>query len=110
MIEGYDKPVRIWLDGDQVLLIDAEYPELATGGVPALIEAIGPPQAKLDAFLGTFMIPESEWVYAERGLTLYINPENNIPLRLAVYPPTTLDGYRERLRMDLQMRRLPMGS
>jgi hypothetical protein len=106
-VEGYEKAVRVWLDEALVLLIDAESPTLLTG-LPMLLRAIGTPEAKLDSYLGTFPLPESEWVYPGRGLTLYVNPENGILLRLAVFAPATLDVYRRRLRLDLQMRRLPL--
>jgi hypothetical protein len=104
-VDGYDKAVRIWLDLDRVILMDAESPTLATD-LPTLLQTIGAPEAKLDAYLGTFLIPESEWVYPGRGLTLYVNPENGILLRLAVFVSTTPDVYRRSLRLDLRMRRL----
>jgi hypothetical protein len=106
-IEGYEEAARVWLDESLVLLIDAESPTLTTP-LPVLLEAVGTPEAKLTSYLGTFPIPESEWVYTGRGLTLYVNPENGILLRVAVYTATTLAVYRERLRLDLEMRRLPL--
>lgn len=106
-VEGYEKGVRVWLDEDLVILIDGESPTLATP-LPVLLQDIGQPEAKLDSYLGTLLIPESEWVYAGRGLTLYVNPENGILLRVAVFVPTTLDDYRQRLQLDLQTRRLPL--
>lgn len=106
-LEGYEKGVRVWLDENLVILIDGELTELATE-LSVLLQDTGEPEAKLESYLGTFPIPESEWVYAARGLTLYVNPENGILLRVAVFVPTTLDVYRQRLRLDLQMRRLPL--
>jgi hypothetical protein len=105
--EGYPQGIRIWLDQDRVVLIDGESPELSAG-LPALLQAIGTPEARLDAYLGMLLIPESEEVYPGRGLTLHINPENGILLRLLAYAPTTLEDYRRRLRLDLQRRRLPI--
>lgn len=102
--EGYPQGLRVWLDQDRVVLIDAESPALSTG-LPALLRAIGEPEARWEAYLGTLLIPGSEWVYPGRGLTLHVNPENGILLRLLAYAPTTLEGYRRRLRLDLQRRR-----
>jgi hypothetical protein len=106
MVEGYESGMRVWLDADDVLMLDAQYPQLVTDA-PTLLHSVGEPEAKLDAYLGTFLLPGSEWVYPARGLTLYVNPENLVLLRLVVYVATTLDNYRQRLRLDLQMRRLP---
>jgi hypothetical protein len=108
-VEGFEHAVRVWLDENLVLLLDAESPTLATE-LPDLLRALGTPEAKLDSYLGTFPIPESEWVYPGRGLTLYVNPANGILLRLVVFAPTTLEVYRQHLRLDLQMRRLPLSE
>ena len=40
--------------------------------------------------------------------TLYINPDNQILLRLAVFAPTSLDLYLQQLRLDLQAFRRPL--
>lgn len=105
-LDGYDEAVRVWLEGDTVLLMDVESPPIA-GEPAALLAQLGPPQATLDSYLGTFLLRGSEQVWPRRGLTLYVNPENGLLLRLAVYAPTTLAAYRRSLRLDLEMRRLP---
>ena len=103
---GYDESVQIWYDDEHVLLLLVEYPEFEDW--PALLEQVGEPLAKLDSYLSTLLIPGSEWVYPERGLTLYVNPENEALLRLAVYAPTTLERYESELRLSFKMRRLPL--
>jgi hypothetical protein len=105
-VPSYEESVTVWLDGDQVLLIVVEYPEFE--GWPRLLHQVGAPAAKLDSYLGTLLIPGSEWVYPERGLTLYVNPENEALLRLAVFAPTTLSRYEAELRLSFKLRRFPM--
>src|SRR5271167_3176520 len=105
----YPMGVRIWVEPgqDRVLLMDTEFPVLVTD-LPVLLTTLGTPSAKLDSYLGTFCLPESEWTFPSRGLTLYVNPETQRLLRLGVYPATSLEDYRRSLRLDLQMRRLPV--
>jgi hypothetical protein len=105
-VPGYDESVQIWFDDDQVLLLLVEYPEF--DGWPELLKQVGESVAKLDSYLGTLLLPGSEWVYPERGLTLYVNPENGALLRLAVYAPTTIERYEAELRLSFKMRRLPL--
>src|SRR5882672_7097245 len=47
VVEGFDHPVRVWLDGAQVLLLDVQYPEISPS-LPLLLEKLGDPSAKLD--------------------------------------------------------------
>ena len=107
--DGYENGVRIWLDENSVLLLDGDSPALTTE-LTAVLESIGEPDAKLDAYLGTFSIAESEWVYAGRGLTIYLDPEDLTLFRIVVYAPTSLDKYMESLRLNLQTRRLPLSD
>jgi hypothetical protein len=106
MVDGYDSPVRVWSNDDHVLMLDVEFPQLSTS-LDALLAELGEPEARLDSFLSTLRLEQSEWVYPSRGLTLFINPDNDVLLRLAVYSPTTLDAYKKELLMNLRTRRLP---
>jgi len=106
VIDEYERSVRVWLEEEKVLLLDVKYPQIVPD-LTTLLAQLGEPEAKLDAYLGTLLLPESEWVYPQQGLSLFINPGNNVLLRLAVYPPTVLETYQERLRLHLRRRRLP---
>ncbi len=106
-VSGYTEPVRVWLDdADRVVLMDVEYPSmrLAPGD---LLRVLGEPAAKLDTYWGTIELDAAEWVYPDRGLVLFINPDTNEVLRLGVFPATSLDGYEREFRMNLRQRRLP---
>lgn len=105
--DGYPGGIRVWLDGTSVVLLDGPDPELPAG-LEAFLHELGDPDVRLDSYLGTLPIEGSEWVYPSRGLTVYLNPENMVILRLAAYVPTTLDEYEARVRMDLQTKRLPL--
>src|SRR5262245_16483738 len=83
---GYPEGIRVWLDQMDVLLLDGPDPELPEG-LPALLDALGEPEARLDSYLGPLRVEGGEWVYAARGLTVYVNPENMLLLRLAGYGP-----------------------
>lgn len=94
---GFPGPVRAWLDGDEVVMLDAEIL-----GRPADLEALaaklGEPAAKLDSYLAGVLLPGSEWVYPDRGLTLFVEPETHAPLRAAAWPRATLEDYRKHYR------------
>lgn len=105
--EGFPDGLRLWFRGNDLLLADARRPALP-GGVDGLLASLGSPEARLDSYLGTLEIEESEWVYADRGLTIFVNPSNRRLLRIAVYRPASLAEYREALRLNLKRVRLPL--
>ena len=47
---------------------------------------------------GTVAMPGGELVYANRGLTIFLNPENRVVVYVTAYAPTTVDEYVLRLR------------
>jgi hypothetical protein len=104
--DGFPAGIRVWLDEMDVVLLEGEDPDLP-GGLQPLLDELGEPEARLDSYLGTLPLEGSEWVYPTRGLALYVNPENMLLLRVAGYAPASLDEYERRLRLDLEMRRLP---
>jgi hypothetical protein len=106
-IEGFEQQVRIWLNEDNnIILMDVEYPTLPFS-LSSLLDRLGTPDAKLDSYFGMLFLQQSEWIYANRGLTLFINPENSALLRIAVYASSTLDEYVKSLRLNLKIRRMP---
>jgi hypothetical protein len=98
--------LRIWYADDRVLLLDGERPELAET-LDELRGRFGPPEAALDYHLGTTPIPAGEHVYPDRGLALFVGGDGSRLHRVALFPPTTLDGYEQRHRLHLRQRRLP---
>ena len=104
--DGYPDGIRLWVENKNIVLADAKYPEL-TESLDAVLSSLGPPQKKLDAYLGTVLIEESEWVFSERGLSIFLDPENQELLRIAVYSPVALTTYEASLRLNLKQVRLP---
>jgi len=94
---GFPDSIRVWLDGDRVVMLDSEILGRPSELKP-LLARLGAPKAKLDAYSGGVMLKGSEWVYPDRGLTLFVEPHNHAPLRVAAYPRTTLEEYRKKYR------------
>jgi hypothetical protein len=105
--EGLQDGLRLWFTGNDLLMADARRPRLPVS-VDELLASMGMPQARLDSYLGTLLIEKSEWVFADRGLTVFVNPPNHRLLRIAVYAPLGLDDYRAGLRLNLKRVRLPV--
>jgi hypothetical protein len=96
----YAEVLTVWLRAGAVVRISVELPALPD--VPGLLQALGPPDAKLDAWRATVAVrsPESEWVWAARGLALVLSSDRSNVLQLIVYPPMVLDTYRAQVRFD----------
>ena len=106
VVDDYDHPVRVWSDESRVLMLDVEYPSLLSG-VADLLNHLGEPQAKFDYDWHMMRIEKSEWVYADRGLTLFLSSDDSRIFHLAVFPRTTMQGYEENFRLHLGERRFP---
>ena len=104
--EGFCKPIRLWLSGTQVLVLDVAVPELGHE-LPRLLAMLGQPMTKLDCYLGLLPYEEAEWVYPERGVTIFVNPESQRLHRIAVFRATTMEIYKAKFRVNLRMRRYP---
>lgn len=107
--ERFVQGLRLWVRDGQLILIDAPLPDLPIE-LDELLDALGPPLKRLDSYLGTLLIENSEWVYPQRGLTLFVNPGNRRLLRIAVFQPVGIEAYRSTLRLNLQRVRLPLAG
>jgi hypothetical protein len=93
---GFPDSVRVWVDGQRVVMLETEVLGDASH-LKALVAKLGRPAAKLDAYFQVKM-EKSEWVYPDRGLTLFVNPRNHVLISAVGYAPTTLENYRRNLR------------
>jgi hypothetical protein len=96
-LEGYYRP-RISVRDGAVVLFDGAQPEL---DFVALANALGEPEAREDCTVGTLDVAGGEWIYAGRGLTLFVNSEPDRVLHIALYAPVSVDAYADRLRPHL---------
>jgi hypothetical protein len=95
-IGGYYQPTAYVRDG-VVVMFDGMKPAL-DGGWAALTADLGSPEASFDWVFGTTPMSGGEHVYARRGITIYLNPGNNVVVYVTVYAATTVDDYVKQLR------------
>jgi hypothetical protein len=98
-MDGYENPVRLWHRDETLVLIEAEYPTIEND-LATLQAEFGPPSARYGFNWRDLTLSEAQWVYADKGISLVINPDNQILLYLAVYPPTPLDQYDTNFFLD----------
>lgn len=93
---GYYRPMVSARRGI-VVLFDGRTPQIDGGWAP-LAKDLGEAEANLEWLNGGVPTPGGEWVYPSRGITIFLDPEGNIPLHVALYAPTTLEVYETTLR------------
>lgn len=98
-VAGYYRPLVTVRDG-AVVMIDGMNPQL-DGGWAALEADLGAPEASRDFVFGTTPMAGGERIYASRGITVFVNPDNQLVVHVALYAPTTVTDYLARLRPDL---------
>jgi len=101
-LPGYGRALAYVRDS-AVAMFDAMAPQL-DGGWPALSADLGPPEATFDWIFGTIAMPAGERVYAKRGLTIFVNPENHAVVYISLYVATAVDEYARRLRPPREKR------
>jgi hypothetical protein len=94
--------VQVWTTTDEreVLMIAIAHPSFA-------VDRLGEPEARLDSARGTVPLPGSEWVYAGRGLAVFVDPDGDAVWRVTLFRSSTLAEYEDEFRVDLLERRLP---
>ena len=105
-VGGYYRPMTYVRDGN-VVMFDGMNPTLDDGWT-RLSDSLGQPEATLDWVHGTVGMSGGERVYASRGITVFLNPENDFVIHISVYVPTTVEEYIKRLRLNREKRPLPM--
>ena len=105
-LAGYYRAMASFRE-DQLILFDAMNPDLPGGFLP-LHKELGEPATRLDWHYGTLSIPTGEWIYPERGITIFLNTTSDKALHIALYQPTTLLKYQRSLRPHLQKHVRPL--
>lgn len=105
-LAGTDVEAEVWVspESSEVWLVAIDDPPFA--GAPAqVLERLGAPALRLDNALGTVSLPGSEWVYPDRGLTVFADEEDERVWRVALFTPCPPEQYEERYRAFLGQRR-----
>jgi len=67
-----------------------------------LLDALGPPDARLAYSHWGSRVATGQWVWATRGLVVYADPSGKTIHHAAVIPPTDVETYRRRLERDVK--------
>lgn len=84
--------IQAWFDKHKhTFLITIVAPHIE-GAVKDLLDKLGEPEKKLDSDVG-YHADAHQWIYAKRGLTLYVREHSTEIARVAVYLPTSVEYY-----------------
>jgi hypothetical protein len=103
-LAGYMRP-SLGFENGEAVLFEAMGPSLED--LEGLKRHLGEPAAKLDWDFGTLPLEEAEFVYPERGITLFLNSTLDRALHIALYPVTSLADYEKNLRPQLAKKLRP---
>lgn len=88
--------IYAWFDdNDEVFLITIEKPTIK-GAVEELLTRLGLPEKRLSSLVG-YHADAHQWIYAQRGITLFVREHKNEVARVAVYQPSSVEFYEEYL-------------
>lgn len=105
---GYDAAAELWVSPADREVWSLAIADPPFAGTPAELRArLGEPELELDSMLGTVPLPQAEWAYPARGITVYADVEDERVWRIALYPAATSAEYGELYRARIGERRLP---
>ena len=101
--EGRHVPVgvAVWLQHDEVVLLDVRDPVLVSDAVTAL----GPPEDEMASGLGSWYV---QWLYPSRGLVLHVTDGGKRVKRLLGLESLSLEAIRKAPVVSLSERRVPL--
>jgi hypothetical protein len=106
---GFNRPFLFHFDDGKLALIENDFWSLEQGVCQTVIQELGDPSSRLDAFFSVDRIPGADWVYPERGLSLCVMPQTGLIARWTAYRPSTLDHYRRAIRLVSPAREFELG-
>lgn len=104
--DGQPQPLQVWFDDDDRAILITWIQPSVVGPVKELLATLGAPEAKLDPSIG-YHADAHQWIYAGRGLTLYVREHDGTLARASAFPPTTAADYEARLGAHDQREYLP---
>jgi hypothetical protein len=107
-VAGYPDLVRAWHDGGKVLLVDAANPGISDSDWRKLRDALGPPDARADFRFDVLDVKAGHWIWAARGLALFLSLGDDGVVRVVQFPPTTAARYLDELELHLGSRERPL--
>jgi len=111
-IPGDGGKLRVWIEGDRVVLLDLPRAGLQAAGPGSdarrLEDLFQEHPTALDTWRDTVPMPASELVFPAHGLAAFISPDTGAVWHLALFAPATLESYEDELRIDLRVRRVPL--
>jgi hypothetical protein len=108
-VEGPPFGARVWAREDHIVLVELEFPALPHPSRD-LLQALGEPEARLDAHMDIMPVPGGAWVYAARGITLFLDVGLTEVMRVVLYHPCTAQEYADALHPDTRGRELPLST
>ena len=101
-----EPPIKAWFDSADTATLITWHEPVLPGGTSTLLEALGAPEQKLEPGSG-YPASSHQWIYASRGLTLWVFEPRSEITRIAVYRPTTPTDYEHDLGGRDRMRYWP---
>jgi hypothetical protein len=88
---GYPQHLKAWRQGTRLVLVEATLPKLS-GSLDELTSDLDEPAARLDYSWDVLRVPKGARIYPERGIALFICPEQQL-LRLSLFASCELADY-----------------
>lgn len=95
--DGYYQIVVFAREGRAVLL-QGRSPKMEETLVETLVAKLGEPSGREIWWHGVSQMSNTEWIYPDQGITLFLNTEGSHLSYIVLYSPTTLEYYMKYLR------------
>ena len=92
---NFEDPLFFHYQGDTLFFVTTDFWSLEESDCKKLLDFFGKPEAKLDFMAEEFIEGEKEWVYPKLGISLALNAEEQMIIKLMFFAPCTLEYYKD---------------
>jgi hypothetical protein len=97
IVNGYSGNLRVWCREKELVLIEANAPQLKQP-VGVLLDVLGEPLKKLSYYWDVMEVPEGEWIYPQKGIVLFFDYSRENILRISLFHSCNLKYYIQNIR------------
>jgi len=101
-----DYRLHVSFEDNQLILVTLEHLRLPHPS-STLLSALGKPAARLDYQRDINLYPEAEWVFPDRGISVFTDSPGHKILHVALFQACSIEHYTLQLKEDMEWREQP---
>lgn len=95
---SFDHPFLFHFRESRLAFIENDFWSLDQAVCREVVDRLGEPGERLDAYLRFDLVAKADWIYPQKGLSLCVMPETGLIARWTAFSPNPIDYYCNAIR------------